>query len=152
MKRIGATVAITWLAVASAGASAPGQAVDAPVVQVEQVERVHWGYPVVRIGQSYTLKAGETVREVTVIFGDAYIDGHVDRDVAVVLGSAHLASTAVVGGSLVVVGGSVQASEGAQGHEDLFVGGGGLDGPVGFSPGGHSIGDGSPALDEPVPT
>jgi uncharacterized RDD family membrane protein YckC len=122
--------------------------VDVPAVQVEQVERVHWGYPVVRVGQSYTLKAGETAREVTVIFGDAYIDGHVDRDVVVVLGSAHLASTAVLGGSLVVVGGSVQASEGAQVHEDLFVGGGGLDAPVGFSPGGHYIGIGSTALNE----
>ena len=145
---MGATVAMSWLAgMAAFTTPVSAQAVDAPAVQVERVERVHWGYPVVRIGQGYTLKAGETAREVTVIFGDATIEGRVDRDVVVVLGSAQLASTAVIDGSLVVVGGSVQAAEGAQVHEDLFVGGGGLDAPAGFAPGGHYVGIGSSALD-----
>src|SRR5258706_3704729 len=158
MNRMGATVAMSWLAgmaaftplaSAPAFAEAPAgrQAVDVPAVQVERTEPGRWGYPVVRIGQGYTLKAGDTAREVTVIFGDATIDGRVDRDVVVVLGSARLGSTAIVGGSLVVVGGSVQAAQGAQVHEDLFVGGGGLDAPAGFSPGGHYVGIGSTALD-----
>jgi uncharacterized RDD family membrane protein YckC len=157
MKRIGATVAIAGVAVmaafatpaAFAQASAPkaaGQAVDVPAAQTDQVERVHWGYPVVRIGQSYMLKGGETARDVTVIFGDAYIDGRVDRDVVVVLGSAHLSSTAVIDGSLVVVGGSAQAAEGAKIREDLFVGGGGLDAPVSFAPGGTYVAIGSTML------
>jgi uncharacterized RDD family membrane protein YckC len=136
MKRIGATVAIALIAVVSAAAR--------PAAQDESRDR--WGYPVVRIGQSYNLKGGEVARDVTVIFGDAYIDGRVDRDVVVVLGSAHLSSTAVIDGSLVVVGGSAQAAEGARIREDLFVGGGGLDAPVGFAPGGHYVAIGSTAL------
>jgi uncharacterized RDD family membrane protein YckC len=135
MKRIGATVAMLCL-VACATAVA------------QDVERIHWGYPVLRIGQGYTLKAAETAHDVTVIFGDASIDGHVDRDVVVVLGSAHLGGAAVIGGSLVVVGGGVQAAEGAQVHEDLFVGGGGLDAPAGFAPGGHYVGIGSTTLNQ----
>jgi len=155
---MGATVAMSWLAgmaaftppvsaQAPAGASARTQVVETPAVQVEVGDRVHWGYPVVRIGQGYTLKAGDAARNVTVIFGDAIIEGRVDRDVVVVLGSAQLTSTAVIDGSLVVVGGHVQAAQGAQVHEDLFVGGGGLDAPAGFSPGGHYVGIGSTALD-----
>jgi uncharacterized RDD family membrane protein YckC len=171
MNRIGATVAIALVATlagfptgadaqtstrrapkATAEATTPATraAEETPAPQIERVEpmpdRVHWGYPVVRIGQSYSLKHGETAREVTVVFGDAYIDGRVDRDVVVILGSAHLASTAVIDGSLVVVGGSAKAAEGAKIHEDLFVGGGGLDAPVGFAPGGHYVAIGSTVL------
>lgn len=147
---MGATVAMSWLAgvtAFSAPVSAHRQVVEIPAPQVERIERVHWGYPVIRIGQGYTLKAGDTAREITVIFGDATIEGHVDRDVVVVLGSAHLKSTAVIDGSLVVVGGYVQAADGAQVREDLFVGGGGLEAAAGFSPGGHYVGIGSSALD-----
>src|SRR6266540_318659 len=108
MNRIGATVALFLLAATAAPAA--GQVAEAPAMQ----DRVHWGYPVVRIGQGYTLKAGDTAREITVVFGDATIEGRVDRDVVVILGSAQLKSTAVIDGSLVVVGGHVQAAEGAQ--------------------------------------
>jgi uncharacterized RDD family membrane protein YckC len=147
MKRIGATVAIAWLA-GMAVYAAPRQTVDAPAVQVERDSPVRWGYPVLRIGQDYTLKASDSAREVTVIFGDATIEGRVDRDVVVVLGTAQLKSTAIIAGSLVVVGGSVTAADGARVGEDLFVGGGGLDAPAGFAPGGHYVGIGSSAFDE----
>jgi uncharacterized RDD family membrane protein YckC len=143
MKRIGATVAFIWLAATAAPTAK--QVVEQPAMQ--DVQRTHWGYPVVRIGQGYTLKAGDTAREITVILGDATIEGRVDRDVIVILGSAYLKSTAIIDGSLVVVGGHVQAAEGAQVHEDLFVGGGGLEAPAGFGPGGHYVGIGSSALD-----
>ena len=158
---MGAIVAMSWVALAAFSTPAPAQTADAPARKAEAPEartdraeqsdppeRVHWGYPVVRIGQGYTLKPGETAREITVIFGDANIEGRVDRDVVVVLGSAKLSSTAVIDGSLVVVGGSAQAAEGAQVREDLFVGGGGLDAPIGFAPGGHYVGVGSAALNE----
>jgi uncharacterized RDD family membrane protein YckC len=46
-----------------------------------------------------------------------------------------------------VVGGHVQAVEGAQVHEDLFVGGGGLEAPAGFGPRGHYVGIGSSTFD-----
>ena len=157
MNRMGATVAMAWLvgtaafstpasAIAAAEASALEQTAEAPAGQTEPVERVRWSYPVVRIGQDFTLKAGETARELTVIFGDATIEGRVDRNVVVVLGSARLASTAVIDGSLVVVGGSAQAAEGAQVREDVFVGGGGFDTPAGFAPGGTYVAIGSTLL------
>jgi uncharacterized RDD family membrane protein YckC len=149
MKRIGAVVAMSWLAgMAAAVIPASAQVAEAPpTVHVEHPAQVHW-YPVVRIGQGYTLKSGETAREVTVILGDANIEGRVDRDVIVILGSARLASTAVIDGSLVVIGGGAKAEEGAQIREDLFVGGGGLDASVGFAPGGHYVAVGSAALNE----
>ena len=150
MKRIGAIVAMLWLAGAAAFTTAVVSAQSVSVgglgIQIEQGDRFHYGYPVLRILQDYTLKAGETAREVTVIFGDATIDGRVDRDVVVILGNARLAGTAVVDGSLVVVGGSAQAAEGAQINEDLFVGGGGMEAPAGFGPRGHYVVIGSSAL------
>src|SRR6187549_965557 len=92
--RVGATVAIALIAVsaicstgaeaqtstrrpASAEASPPRPADEAAAPQVERVEpmpdRTPWGYPVIRIGQSYQLRNGEVARVVTVVFGDAYI-------------------------------------------------------------------------------
>ena len=147
MKRMRATIAIAWLAAMAAVTTlAAAQVAEAPPPQAEQIEPIRWSYPVVRIGQNYTLKAGEAVRQLTVIFGDATIEGHVDRDVVVVLGSARLASTAEIDGSLVVVGGSAQASEGAKVREDVFVGGGGFDTPSGFTPGGTYVAIGSTLL------
>jgi uncharacterized RDD family membrane protein YckC len=149
MNRMGATVAMSWLAgMAAFAAPAAALQAEAPPPQVEQYEARRYGYPVVRIGQDYTLKAGEVAEEVRVIFGDATIEGHVERDVVVILGTARLGATAVVDGSLVVVGGSAQAVEGAQIHEDLFVGGGGLDAPPGFAPRGHYVAIGSKGLDQ----
>ncbi len=164
MNRIGATVAAALVAMlatlspvaaqtpapktspSSTRQARPAEEVPAPQVErIDPVERP-WGYPVVRVGQSYTLRNGEVARDVTVIFGDANIDGRVDRDVVVVLGSANLSSTAVIDGSLVVVGGSIKAADGAKINEDMFVGGGGLDAPVGFAPGGHYVAIGSTAL------
>ena len=144
MNRMGVTVAMAWLAsMAAFGTPASGQVDPAPA---ERVEQARWSYPVVRIGQDFTLKAGESARELTVIFGDATIEGRVDHDVVVVLGSARLAGTAVIDGSLVVIGGSAQAAEGAQVHQDVFVGGGGFDTPAGFAPGGTYVAIGSTLL------
>jgi uncharacterized RDD family membrane protein YckC len=98
----------------------------------------HWDNPALRIGQDYTLRANDTAHDVVVIAGDAVIEGRVDRDVVVVLGKAQLASTAVIDGSFVVVGGTAVIAEGAQVREDLFVAGG-LESPAGFNPGGHHV-------------
>ncbi|MEO6237956.1 MAG: RDD family protein, partial [Vicinamibacterales bacterium] len=61
-------------------------------------------------------------------------------------GSARLASTAEIDGSLVVVGGSAQAADGAKVREDVFVGGGEFDTPAGFTPGGTYVAIGSTLL------
>ena len=149
MKRIGAIVAMLWLAGAAAFTTATLSAQSVSVAgltfQIEQGDR-YYPYPVLRIGQDYTLRAGETAREVVVIFGDVTIEGRVDRDVLVILGTARLAGTAVIDHSLVVVGGNAQIAEGAQIHEDLFIGGGGLDAPAGFGPRGQYVAIGSSAL------
>jgi uncharacterized RDD family membrane protein YckC len=107
--------------------------------------RISVSNPDVRILQSFTLKAGETARQVVVLGGDATIAGRVDGDVVVVLGRAQLAATAVVTGSFVVVGGTGVITEGAQVHEDVFALGG-LDAPPDFSPGRNHIAIGTPAL------
>ena len=109
-------------------------------------ESDHWGRSVLRIGQNYVLRADAIVGEAVVVFGDATIEGRVDRDVVVVLGKAQLASTAVIEGSLVVVGGSANTTSGALIGRDLFVLGGAFDAPAGFSPGGQHIVIGPAAL------
>ena len=111
-----------------------------------QIERERWRHPVLRIGQDYTLRAGDAIREAVVIYGTAVIEGRVDRDVVVVFGRAQLASTAVIDGSLVVVGGSAAVVPGAMVQEDLVVVGGAFDAPAGFSPGGHHVVVGTAAL------
>src|SRR5918996_59318 len=95
-----------------------------PAAQEIDITIRHWNNPALRIGQNYTLRANDTARDVVVIAGDAIIEGRVDRDVVVVLGRAQLASTAVIDGSFVVLGGTAVVAEGAQVREDLFVAGG----------------------------
>ncbi len=115
--------------------------------EAEAPERTYrYDRPVVRVGQDYTLRQGEEVRDVRTVFGDAIIEGRVTRDVVVVLGSAHLASTAIVDGTLVVVAGTAIIDEGAAVRGDLVVAGGTLDAPADFSPGGDHVVVGTPGL------
>ena len=95
--------------------------------------------PVVRIGGDFTLSAGDEVRGVLVIGGDATIEGRVGGDVVVIVGNARLASTARVEGSLVVVGGDGRAVSGANIERDLFIVGGTIDAPLGFGPQGDHV-------------
>jgi uncharacterized RDD family membrane protein YckC len=104
-----------------------------------QVDLESWSHEVVRIGQDYTLRAGDAVGQVVVVAGTATIEGRVDRDVVVVFGEARLASTASIDGSLVVVGGSANVTSGARVRRDLVVVGGRFDGPAEFSPGGQHV-------------
>lgn len=109
-----------------------------PRAQSLEVHIDEWNGPTVRIGQNYTLKAGDAVRQVLVIGGDATIEGKVDHDVVVILGKAQLASTAEIFGSFVVIGGTASAVDGAQVHRDLLVVGG-MEAPTAFNPGGEHI-------------
>ena len=112
----------------------------------QSVQYMRWN-PTIRVGQSFTLKANDVAREVVVIAGDAVIEGRVDRDVIVWLGKARLASTAVIDGSFVVIGGTAEVVEGAQVREDLFVLGG-LESPAGFNPLGHHVVIGTAGIGE----
>lgn len=86
--------------------------------------------PVVVIGNSYTLKPGETADEVVVIGGSATIhgtvrgdlvvvggsatiDGEVHGDAVAVLGAVRVLDAGSVGGDAVAVGGAVEVAEGA---------------------------------------
>ena len=104
------------------------------------------GRPVLRIGQDYTLRPGDAVREVVVMFGRATIDGHVDRDVVVVFGSVQIASTGSINGSLSVIGGNASVAPGGEVRRDVVVVAGELDAPPGFSSGGQQIVIGSGVL------
>ncbi|HXW05770.1 MAG TPA: RDD family protein [Vicinamibacterales bacterium] len=114
--------------------------------EVEAVRHVYPWRQVLRIGQDFTLRPDDSARELAVIFGDAGVEGHVANDVIVVFGSAHVASTARIDGSLVAVGGHVRAESGAMVGSDLVVIGGTVDAPADFSPGGNHIVVGPAAL------
>jgi uncharacterized RDD family membrane protein YckC len=97
------------------------------------------GGNVLRIGRSYALKAGDSVREVVVITSDATIDGTVEQNIVVVLGTLHVNRTAVINGSLAVVGGTATIQPGAVVHRDLVVVAGSLDAPRDFQAGGQHV-------------
>ncbi len=120
-----------------------------PIEQPEEIFR-GWGRDVVRIGQDYALKQGESVHDVVVVFSPASIDGYVRGDLTVVLGTVQIGPTAIIGGSLVVIGGNVTVQPGAAVHRDLVVLGGGLEAPTNFTPGGQHVAVGATALADRV--
>ena len=104
--------------------------------------------PVVRVGQGYVVRAGDAVYDLHTVLGDVTIDGRVNNDAVVALGSARLGSNAVINGSLVVVGGTVTVADGAAVHGDFVVVGGALDAPSTFYPHGTQVIVGTPAMGE----
>jgi uncharacterized RDD family membrane protein YckC len=89
---------------------------------------------VVRVGQGFTLGAGEEARDVVVIMGNARIDGRV-RDLVVVMGTVELGPAAVVDRNVTSVAGGVRVSEGAMVGREVVVVGGSLEAPPSFIPG-----------------
>jgi uncharacterized RDD family membrane protein YckC len=92
-----------------------------------------------RLGQDFTLSAGDAVTDATVIFGDADVAGQVVGDLIVVFGTLRLAGTAAVAGDLVVVGGNATAEPGARVRRDLAIVGGNFSAAPDFMPGGEQI-------------
>jgi uncharacterized RDD family membrane protein YckC len=126
-------------------------AFDAAAGERQEPQRVaRFLRPIVRIGQDYTQKAGENVREVRAVFGNVTVAGGVDRDVVVFFGTVHLTAGAVVRGSVIVLGGGASIDEGAVVNRDLVVVGGTLTAPLGFAPGGNHVVAGSQALGNAV--
>jgi uncharacterized RDD family membrane protein YckC len=123
------------LGVAASDSAAPGQWDD---------DTFHT--PVVRVGQDYTLRSGETARVVRSVLGDVTLEGQVERDAVVILGSVQVKASAVVDGALVVIGGSATIEPGARVGRELVVIGGSLEAPAGFAPGGDFIAIGTPAM------
>lgn len=117
--------------------------------------RPRYRRPVFRAAQDYVLSAGDAIRSVQTLFGDAEIAGHVGGDVVTIIGSARLASTAVVEGSLVVIGGGAVIDGGARVGRDLVIVGGTLEAPSSFAPEGDHVVIGTPwageALEDLLP-
>lgn len=159
--RLTATFVLAFLFASSLGAAVAAQASRArqdlprstdqtsptvvePSPELERFEREfgirrrYWR-PVLRVGQDYALRAGETARGVAVIFGGARIEGRVDGDLVVVFGPVTLASTAIVNGSFVVVGGTATVQPGAMVRDEVTIVGTGIDLPEGFIFGGEHV-------------
>ena len=92
-----------------------------------------------RVGADIHVASGERVRELVVFLGDVTVEGTVARDVAVILGTLRLASTAEVGGDVALIGGDLIVDPGAVVGGDLAVIGGSGDIPATFSPGGDQV-------------
>ena len=118
--------------------------------QTDQTQTFRYHRPILRIFQDYTLSADDIVREAWTVFGDITVEGRVEGDVVVVMGSARLAPTAKVEGSLVVVGGSATIDAGAAVQRDMVVIGGTVTAPATFSPDGEHVVIGSPLFGDAV--
>jgi uncharacterized RDD family membrane protein YckC len=127
---------------ATAPPPAPAQPGDMP----QDFERITYARPVVRIGSPFTLAPNMAVSEAVVLMSDATIEGRVVRDVVVVLGNLRLGRTAVVEGSVVLVGGRATVDQGATIRDELVVVGGTVEGPPDFLAGGQHILVGPPGL------
>ena len=111
-----------------------------PIVHAEsQIEFSPGERAVLRVGQSYTVHANDAIRNMCVIFGDATIEGRVNGDVLVIFGRLQLATTAVVEGSLVAIGGTSTVMEGARTFGDVIAVGEAFDAPATFTPGGQYV-------------
>jgi uncharacterized RDD family membrane protein YckC len=104
-----------------------------------QDEPVYYPRAIVRIAQDYTVARHHVVRHVQTFFGNVTIEGQVEDDVIITVGSARVASTAVIRGSLVVLGGSATIDAGARVGRDLVVVGGTLSAPPEFSAFGEQV-------------
>jgi uncharacterized RDD family membrane protein YckC len=139
MNRSAARLLLTWF-ICVVGVSLPVP------ISAQDHWRDDWDRPALRIGQNYTLGKDDVVRELAVVFGDAVLEGHVERCVVVVFGKARLTGTSSIEGCLVVVGGTATIEAGARIEEDLVIVGGGLEAPAGFSPRGQYVVIGPAAL------
>lgn len=117
-------------------------------LEVDDLQTFRSYRPILRVGQPYVLKAGDTAYDVRGVLANVRIEGHVEGDVVVVLGDVTLTESAVIDGALVVVGGSVTAASGAKVGRDFVLVGGNLEAPLDFEPQGQHVIIGTPAAGE----
>ena len=105
--------------------------------RAQEVEIYNSGFSheIVRVAQEYALARGETVHDIFSVFSPVLIDGTVRGDVTVVVGDLRLGSTAVIDGSLYVIGGTAFVQPGAIVRQDLLVFAGRLEAPREFAAG-----------------
>ena len=114
--------------------------------ELRRYGRYEWYRPVIRVGQSFELKADDSAHDVRGVLSDFVIEGHVTGDLVAVLGDVRLGERAVIDGSLVVVGGNVTAAKGARVNNDFVLVGGTVTAPPDFMPQGDHVVVGTPAM------
>ncbi|HTH01756.1 MAG TPA: RDD family protein [Vicinamibacterales bacterium] len=121
---------------------------DVAAAAQERFEFQDFGFnrQIVRVGQSYSLGEGESVREIHSGLADITIAGTVEYDVVVIVGSLRLTNTAKIGGNVLVIGGTLTIDSGASVARDMAVIGGNLDAPASFTPGGEQVVVGTVAI------
>ena len=124
-------IALALFATTSAQTRDVPEAPGVPVQAQESGAVAHF-----RFGSSLELRTGDRAEEVVVILGSATINGTVEGDVFVVLGSLELGRTSVIEGDAVVVGGSIKVLPGAVAEGEVVMVGGVLDASVEFLPAG----------------
>ena len=102
--------------------------------------------PVLRGFVDYTLKPGETAREVIVVSGNVRIEGTVERDLVVTAGNVTIASTGRVEDSLVVFGGNATIEKGGVVGHSVAIFGGTLDAPADLQLRGEQVIFGTPEM------
>jgi len=95
-------------------------------------------HDVLRVGSDYTLKTDEESGDLVVIAGKGSVEGAA-HDVVVVLGTADIASTADIRGSLVLIDSDTNVAAGARIHGDLVVVGGQFRAPADFAADGSHV-------------
>ena len=126
---------------ASPARVAPPDAIDEQADRVEVRRR----QPVL-IDQDYTVRAGETVSEIVLIFGSLKVEGRVQGDAVVIFGKVEIAGTGAIEGDLVNIGGGVDVASGGSIRGDLVSIAGALTAAETFSPGGEQVVIGSTAM------
>lgn len=159
--RVSTTLAALLLTAAAAAAPlaaqtvptpTPPPAVEAPdpAAPQERPPEYRFPRPIFRGLQNYTLAKDDVVREIRTVFGDVTVEGRVQGDVMVIMGSLRLTSTAVVEGSALVVGGEANIDSGARIDRDFVVVGGTANTPPAFSPGHEHVVIGTPFMGDAV--
>jgi uncharacterized RDD family membrane protein YckC len=136
-------VLATLLTAGATAAQPPGgdlEPVPGVPVNVEPLPAPYrYRAPVFRVGGRHSVNEGDEAQAVVVVMGDGRIAGHVRSDVVVVFGKAEIASTAVIEGSLVVVGGHASIVGNPTVGRGFFVIGGSVDADPGFMPDGEHV-------------
>ena len=112
----------------------------------EATQVFRYSRPVLRGFVDYTLKQGETAREVIVISGNVRIEGTVERDLVVTAGNVTIASTGVVEDSLVVFGGNATIEKGGVVRHSVAIFGGTLNAPADLQLRGEQVIFGTPEM------
>jgi uncharacterized RDD family membrane protein YckC len=137
MKKIALIVSACALLTVSIAAAGQQQTAPEPR-QESQPEVITQTRDVVRVGSDYTLKADDETSDLVVVAGTGTVAGRA-HDVVIVFGTAEIASTADIRGSLVLIDSNARIAAGARVRQDFTVVGGDLEAPADFAAEGNHV-------------